>query len=104
MEEVDKKIIEIIAKELKVDPSLITLDTNIMEEYDSDSLKLVEILFSIEDEFDIEVENRTAEHIRTVGDIIREIKIIIEKYNSWHTLIKCVNIKIWQSTALTSEN
>ena len=82
MEEVDKKIIEIIAKELKVDPSLITLDTNIMEEYDADSLQLVEILFSIEDEFDIEIENGTAEHIRTVSDIIQEVKIFIEKYNS----------------------
>jgi acyl carrier protein len=82
MEEVDKKIIAIIAKELKVDPSLITLDTNIMEEYDADSLQLVEILFSIEDEFDIEIENGTAEHIRTVSDIIQEVKIFIEKYNS----------------------
>jgi acyl carrier protein len=82
MDEIDKKIIEIIAKELGVDPSVITLDTNIVEEYDSDSLKLVEILFSIEDEYDIEVENRTAEHIKTVGDIIREIKILIEKHNS----------------------
>ena len=50
-----EKVRDILAEQLEIDPESITLDTNIVDDLDADSLDFVEMITSIEDEFNIVV-------------------------------------------------
>ena len=63
-----EKIREIIAEKTGKDESEITLETNVKEDLDADSLDLFQIINDIEDEFDVSVEN--PEEIVTVKDAV----------------------------------
>lgn len=63
-----EKIREIIAEQTGKDESEITLETNVKEDLDADSLDLFQIINDIEDEFDVSVEN--PEEIITVKDAV----------------------------------
>ena len=63
-----EKIREIIAEQTGKDESEITLETNVKEDLDADSLDLFQIINNIEDEFDVSVEN--PEEIVTVKDAV----------------------------------
>lgn len=63
-----EKIREIIAEQTGKDVSEITLETNVKEDLDADSLDLFQIINDIEDEFDVSVED--PEVIVTVKDAV----------------------------------
>ena len=63
-----EKIREIIAEQTGKDVEEITLETNVKEDLDADSLDLFQIINDIEDEFDVSVED--PESIVTVQDAV----------------------------------
>lgn len=63
-----EKIREIIAEQTGKDVDEITLETNVKEDLDADSLDLFQIINDIEDEFDVSVED--LESIVTVQDAV----------------------------------
>lgn len=63
-----EKIREIIAEQTGKDVDEITLETNVKEDLDADSLGLFQIINDIEDEFDVSVED--PESIVTVQDAV----------------------------------
>ncbi|MCI7060876.1 MAG: acyl carrier protein [Lachnospiraceae bacterium] len=63
-----EKIREIIASQLGKDEDEITLDTNVKEDLDADSLDVFQIINDIEDEFEVSIEE--PESIVTVKDIV----------------------------------
>ena len=63
-----EKIREIIAEQTGKDVEEITLETNVKEDLDADSLDLFQIINDIEDEFDVSVED--PESIATVQDAV----------------------------------
>ena len=63
-----EKIREIIAEQTGKDESEITLETNVKEDLDADSLDLFQIINDIEDEFEVSDEN--PEEIVTVKDAV----------------------------------
>ncbi|MCH5267136.1 MAG: acyl carrier protein [Lachnospiraceae bacterium] len=63
-----EKIREIIAEQTGKDIEEITLETNVKEDLDADSLDLFQIINDIEDEFDVSVED--PESIVTVQDAV----------------------------------
>lgn len=68
MFETIKRIIE---EQLGItDPDLITLNTNMHDDLDADSLDAVEIIMTIEDEFDVEIPDDMAEKLQTIGQIV----------------------------------
>lgn len=68
MFEIIKRIIE---EQLGItDPDLITLNTNMHDDLDADSLDAVEIIMTIEDEFDVEIPDDMAEKLQTISQII----------------------------------
>ena len=73
MEDFDK-LQEIIAEELNVDMDEVTEEKSLIDDFGADSIDLFQILMAIETEFDIEVDNEEAEHIRTVGDVVQLIQ------------------------------
>jgi acyl carrier protein len=75
--DIENKIRELIAKQLDLPISKVTDDKKFIEDLDADSLDTVEIIISIEDEFNIEIDDDNAEQIITVGDAIRQLKAAI---------------------------
>ena len=65
---------EIICSQLDLDEDRVTMDSNILEDFDADSLDLVDLVMSFEDEFGIEVPDDQTENFHTVGDIVRYIE------------------------------
>ena len=70
-----EKLKEILSAQFEVEPDTITADTNIVEDLGADSLDLVDMLMSLEDEFQIgEVPDEMVEKIRTVGQLVTYIE------------------------------
>jgi acyl carrier protein len=80
MADIAERIVEIIAKEAKLDASKLALDTR-LEELKIESLDLVQILFAIEDEFDVYVPyNDEAYKLETLRDVVDGVnRLIAEK-------------------------
>ncbi len=80
MADIAERIMDIIAKEAKLDRARLTLDTR-LDELKIESLDLVQILFAIEDQFDVYVpyndESYKLETLRDVGDGVN--RLIAEK-------------------------
>ena len=57
-----KKIRDIVAEQLSVDPATITMDTR-FDELNADSLDVVEVIMTLEQEFDIQIPDEEAEKI-----------------------------------------
>lgn len=69
-----EKIKEILSSQLDVDSETITNDTNIADDLGADSLDVVELLMSIEDEFDVEIPDEEIENLKTVGNLVDYIQ------------------------------
>ncbi|SHI72414.1 acyl carrier protein [Dethiosulfatibacter aminovorans DSM 17477] len=57
----------------------ITMDTSFSDDLEADSIGLVELIMSIEDEYDIEIDDQDGEKIKTVRDAVEYIEGIINK-------------------------
>ena len=69
-----KKVSALIADSLGQDQSIITMDTNIKEDLEADSLSIVQMIMTIEDDFEIVISEEEAAAVATVGDVIRLIE------------------------------
>ncbi|MBR2868082.1 MAG: acyl carrier protein [Clostridia bacterium] len=69
-----EKIKKIITEQLEVDQSIITDNASITGDLGADSLDLVDLAMSIEDEFDIELSDDALEKIKTVSDLVAYIE------------------------------
>ena len=67
------KIKSILAEQLDVDVEELTLETDIARDLNADSLDVVEILMSLEDEFGISIPDEAIPQIKTVDDIVNFI-------------------------------
>lgn len=78
MATVFERVRKIIAEQLGVDESEIQKETSFVEDLNADSLDLVELIMSLEEEFsaegqDVEISDEDAEKIVTVGDAVNYI-------------------------------
>lgn len=64
-----EKIKEILAKQLRIDMDTIADDSNIVEDLGADSLDVVEMLMSIEDNLEIIISDDDAAKLKTVRDV-----------------------------------
>ena len=68
------KLKEIIVDQLDVEEDEVTMDANIQEDLGADSLDMVDLVMSVEEEFDLKIEDEDVEKIKTVGDIVSFIE------------------------------
>lgn len=68
------KVVRIIAENLDIEESAISSDSVITDDLGADSLDVVDLVMSFEDEFGIEIPDDAVESIRTVGDIAKYIE------------------------------
>ena len=66
----EQKVKDILAKQLGVTVEKINKDTNIATDLGADSLDLVEILMSLEEEFAVSIPDEAIPNIKTVGDLV----------------------------------
>ena len=69
-----EKLREIICEELELSEEEVTMESNFRDDFDADSLDLVEVVMSIEDEFNVEVTEEDSNNFKTVGDVVRFIE------------------------------
>lgn len=73
-----EKIIDLLAKQFRIDPATLDADTNIVEDLGADSLEIVDMLMAIEENFGITVSDEealTLKTVRDVADFIEEKKL-----------------------------
>ena len=67
---VEDKVKKIIAEKLSVDLEEVVPEASFVDDLGADSLDLVELIMSMEEEFDVEISDEDAEKITTVKDAI----------------------------------
>jgi acyl carrier protein len=73
-DEIESKVKEIIIEHLGVDAGAITPAASFVNDLGADSLDTVELVMSLEEEFDIQIPDDAAEKIQTVGQAIDYIR------------------------------
>ncbi len=69
-----EKVKNIIVDQLDVDEDKVTMNANIQDDLGADSLDIVDLVMSFEDEFDMEIPDDQVENIKTVGDVVKYIE------------------------------
>lgn len=69
-----EKVKAILSEQFDVEEDSITADSKITEDLGADSLDVVDLLMSLEDEFEIEVPDDEIENIKTVGELVKYIE------------------------------
>ncbi len=70
---VEDKVKKIIAEKLSVDLNEVVPEASFVDDLGADSLDLVELIMSMEEEFDIEIDDEDAEKMLTVKDAMEYI-------------------------------
>jgi acyl carrier protein len=61
---------KILVEQLSLDAADVTLEASIGDDLGADSLDAVELIMSLEEEFDVTIETDQAENLKTVGDLV----------------------------------
>lgn len=69
-----EKVRDILCEQLEQNADAVTMESLVMEDLGADSLDVVDIVMSIEDEFEIEVPDEVIENVKTVGDIVKFVE------------------------------
>lgn len=69
-----EKVAAILAEQLDAEEESITLETNLVEDLGADSLDVVDLVMTLEDEFDMEIPDEDIVDVRTVGDIVKYLE------------------------------
>lgn len=72
-EEILTKLKPIIAEQLGVDEADVKEDASFTEDLNADSLDLVELIMSLEEQFKLQISDEDAEKITTVGEAVEYI-------------------------------
>ena len=64
------KIKSIVVDQLGVDEDQVTEDASFVDDLGADSLDTVELIMAFEEEFDIEIPDKVADELRSVGETV----------------------------------
>ena len=68
-----EKVKAILSEQFDVEEDSITAETTLADDLGADSLDVVDLLMSIEDEFEVEIPDEEVENIKTVGALVEYI-------------------------------
>ena len=69
-----ERLQSIVAEQLGVESEKVTREAEFIQDLNADSLDMVELVMSLEEEFGIEISDEEVENIRTVGDAVDYIE------------------------------
>ena len=84
MENIEEKVLELVGKQMGIDPKQIPLDRK-FEDLNLDSVAIVELVFSLEETFDISIpfegldESEIKKRFHTVSTLTENLKDLLQK-------------------------
>ena len=69
-----EKVRDALAQQFELDPETISMDTNLIDDLGADSLDVVELIMSLEDEFGVTISDEAAAELYTVGRIVEYLE------------------------------
>lgn len=69
-----EKVRSILVGQLGVDEDKVKMDASIVDDLGADSLDVVDLIMSLEEEFDVEIPDEDVEGMKTVGDVVKYIE------------------------------
>ena len=73
-----EKVIQAIAKVKEISEKQITIDSS-FEDLQADSLDAIEILFELEEEYDLDIPTEQLQSLRTVRDVVDGIQPLLDQ-------------------------
>ena len=68
--DIEERVKTIVARQLKVDETEITTESNFIRDLGAESIQSIELLAAFEEEFDIEMDEDAALAVQTVGNAV----------------------------------
>ncbi|MBR5514648.1 MAG: acyl carrier protein [Clostridia bacterium] len=65
-----EKVKEILIEEMQVDPEVVTLEAELVNDLGVNSLELADLILLCEEKFDIEINDEDIHKFITVGDVV----------------------------------
>lgn len=75
---IKERVIKILADKLELPVEDISVDSDIYDDLNADSIDLLEVILEVESEFDCEIDDQEIADIRLVGDAIRLLEERVE--------------------------
>ena len=69
-----ERVKDIVSEQLGVDKEKVAMETSLVNDLGADSLDVVELVMELEEEFNLNIPDETAEKIQTVGEIVEYIE------------------------------
>ena len=69
-----EKVRDALAQQFELDRESITMDTNLIDDLGADSLDVVELIMSLEDEYGVTISDDAAAQLYTVGRIVEYLE------------------------------
>lgn len=69
-----EKVRTILMDQLDVEEDAVTMEASIADDLGADSLDVVDLVMSLEEEFDTEIPDEKIEGLKTVGDVVKFIE------------------------------
>ena len=69
-----EQIKKILCDQLDLDEDQVTEDSDVIDDLGADSLDIVDLVMTLEEEFDTEIPDEDIENLRTVGDIVKYVE------------------------------
>jgi acyl carrier protein len=79
---IEEKVRNIVCDQLAVEPEKVTMTASFIDDLGADSLDIVELVMTMEEEFDLEIPDEEAEKLRVVGDVVKYISTKSPKENN----------------------
>ena len=74
METMYEKVRAILAKQLRVDAAIVTLDAQIKKDLGADSLDILQLLMRIEDQYGIVIPDKALATFTTFADVVKYLE------------------------------
>jgi len=71
---IEERVKNIICDQLAVESEKVTDTASFIDDLGADSLDIVELVMTMEEEFELDIPDEDAEKMKTVGDVIAYIK------------------------------
>ena len=70
---IEERVRTVICDQLAVEPAKVTPTASFIDDLGADSLDVVELVMTMEEEFELDIPDEEAEKMKTVGDVVKYI-------------------------------
>ena len=77
-----EQVKKILCDQLDLEEEQVNEDSEVIDDLGADSLDIVDLVMTLEEEFDTEIPDEDIENLKTVGDIVKYIEDRVAEYDS----------------------